>query len=59
MDFCNEALNALRMRQLLDASEFVDASAIVIPRPFLDLTTRCAFALLSHPKTTSAFQYSL
>ena len=40
MDFRNEALNALRMQQLLQASEFVDASTVVIPKPFMHLTTR-------------------
>ena len=43
MDFRNEALNALRMQQLLQASEFVDAGTIVIPKPFMHLTTRSAF----------------
>lgn len=39
MDFRNEALNAIRMRELLDATE-VGADKIVIPRPFLEFTTR-------------------
>ncbi|KAJ9520016.1 hypothetical protein QJQ45_029968, partial [Haematococcus lacustris] len=39
MDFQNEALNAARMRQLLDASEFT-ASDVVIPAPLMHLTTR-------------------
>ncbi|KAJ9519587.1 hypothetical protein QJQ45_000673 [Haematococcus lacustris] len=39
MDFQNEALNAARMRQLLDASEFT-ASDLVIPAPLMHLTTR-------------------
>ena len=42
MDFRNEALNALRMKELLRESEFVDSEAIVIPEPNLALTTRCA-----------------
>lgn len=40
MDFRNEALNALRMQQLLSESEFVDPEAVVIPRPHMNLTTR-------------------
>ena len=42
MDFRNEALNALRMKELLRESEFVDSEAIIIPEPNLTLTTRCA-----------------
>lgn len=45
MDFRNEALNALRMKELLKASEFVDREAIVIPEPDLALTTRSAHPL--------------
>ncbi|KAK9915022.1 hypothetical protein WJX75_003712 [Coccomyxa subellipsoidea] len=40
MDFRNEALNAIRMKQLLRESEFVDSEAVVIPEPNLALTTR-------------------
>jgi len=40
MDFRNEALNAQRMRQLLDASEFGRGTDIVIPQPNMDYTTR-------------------
>lgn len=44
MDFRNEALNMVRMQQLLDASEFATAD-ILIPPPDLSLTTRrCASA---------------
>ncbi|GLC69551.1 hypothetical protein PLESTF_000846400 [Pleodorina starrii] len=39
MDFRNEALNAARMVELLEESEFA-AKDIVIPRPHMDLTTR-------------------
>lgn len=39
MDFRNEALNASRMAELLAESEFAVAD-IVIPKPFLELTTR-------------------
>ena len=44
MDFKNEALNAIRMQQLLDGSEFFreERAAVVIPKPLMDLTTRCA-----------------
>lgn len=35
MDFRNEALNAIRMKQLLRESEFVDSEAVVIPEPSL------------------------
>ena len=38
-DFRNEALNANRMRELLDASEFQSAD-IVIPKTYLSYTTR-------------------
>jgi predicted unusual protein kinase regulating ubiquinone biosynthesis (AarF/ABC1/UbiB family) len=44
MDFRNEALNALRMQQLLEASEFVDSQAVIIPKPFMGLTTRYVLA---------------
>jgi hypothetical protein len=44
MDFRNEALNAIRMKQLLRESEFVDSEAVVIPEPNLALTTRFAAA---------------
>jgi predicted unusual protein kinase regulating ubiquinone biosynthesis (AarF/ABC1/UbiB family) len=40
MDFRNEALNAMRMQELLLASEFADNSSFIIPSPLLDLTTR-------------------
>lgn len=46
MDFRNEALNALRMKELLRGSEFVDSEAIVIPEPNLALTTRCVDSLI-------------
>ncbi|KAK9828554.1 hypothetical protein WJX72_000728 [[Myrmecia] bisecta] len=39
MDFRNEALNGIRMQQLLDESEFASAD-IVIPRPFMEYSTR-------------------
>ncbi|GIL78183.1 hypothetical protein Vretifemale_7622 [Volvox reticuliferus] len=39
MDFRNEALNAARMAELLEQSEFASTD-IVIPKPFMDLTTR-------------------
>ncbi|GAX80969.1 hypothetical protein CEUSTIGMA_g8404.t1 [Chlamydomonas eustigma] len=39
LDFRNEALNGMRMRQLLDESEF-KAADVVIPRPYLEYTTR-------------------
>ncbi|GLI63329.1 hypothetical protein VaNZ11_006246 [Volvox africanus] len=39
MDFRNEALNAARMAELLEESEFA-AKEIVIPKPYMDLTTR-------------------
>lgn len=41
LDFRNEALNNVRMRELIDASEFAYGDKIVIPKPLLDLTTRC------------------
>ncbi|KAG2430848.1 hypothetical protein HXX76_009822 [Chlamydomonas incerta] len=39
MDFRNEALNASRMAQLLEESEFA-ANDVVIPAPLMELTTR-------------------
>lgn len=42
MDFRNEALNMLRMQELLDASEF-DTAQVFIPEPRLELSSRrCA-----------------
>ena len=41
LDFRNEALNNLRMRELIDASEFAYGDKIVIPVPLLNLTSRC------------------
>lgn len=38
MDFRNEALNAMRMHELLSSSEYT--SSFVIPAPLLDYTTR-------------------
>jgi hypothetical protein len=40
MDFRNEALNAQRMRELLDAAESGAGRRLVIPAPFLEYTTR-------------------
>lgn len=40
LDFRNEALNAQRMRQLLDESEFKSAD-VIIPSPYMEYTTRC------------------
>lgn len=39
MDFRNEALNMLRMQELLDASEF-DTAQVFIPEPRLELSSR-------------------
>ncbi|KAG2445070.1 hypothetical protein HYH02_008937 [Chlamydomonas schloesseri] len=39
MDFRNEALNASRMAQLLEESEFA-AKDVIIPAPIMELTTR-------------------
>lgn len=39
MDFRNEALNAQRMAELLEQSEFCSAE-VVIPQPLMELTTR-------------------
>ncbi len=36
---CKQALNARRMRELLDASEF-KAADVYIPMPYLELTSR-------------------
>ncbi len=41
MDFRNEALNAQRMAQLLEESEFA-AADVVIPKPYMEHTTRWA-----------------
>lgn len=41
LDFRNEALNARRMRELLDASDSGAGARVVIPAPVLELTTRC------------------
>jgi len=51
MDFRNEALNALRMKELLNASEFADREAIIIPEPHLPLTTRSAIPSKTHLTT--------
>ena len=40
MDFRNEGLNMLKMQEVLDASEFFDSSEIVIPKPFMPLSSR-------------------
>ncbi|KIY92117.1 putative aarF domain-containing protein kinase [Monoraphidium neglectum] len=40
LDFRNEALNASRMRELLDASDSGAGARVVIPAPLLELTTR-------------------
>ena len=40
MDFRNEGLNMLKMQEVLDASEFFDSSEIVIPKPFMQLSSR-------------------
>jgi predicted unusual protein kinase regulating ubiquinone biosynthesis (AarF/ABC1/UbiB family) len=40
LDFRNEALNASRMRQLLDESDSGAGAKVVIPAPLLALTTR-------------------
>lgn len=42
MDFRNEGLNMLKMQQVLDESEFFDSSQIVIPKPFMDISSRYA-----------------
>lgn len=41
LDFRNEALNNVRMRELIDGSEFAYGDKIVIPVPLLDMTSRC------------------
>lgn len=40
MDFRNEALNAVRMRELLASSDITQVDGVVVPQPLLDLTTR-------------------
>lgn len=40
LDQQNEALNALRMRELLDAAETGAGRRLVIPKPYLEYTTR-------------------
>ena len=46
LDFRNEALNAQRMRELLDASDSGAGGRVAIPAPVMELTTRCgAFRL--------------
>ena len=47
MDFRNEGLNMLKMQQVLDESEFFDSSQIVIPKPFMDISSR--YALSAQP----------
>ena len=42
LDFRNEALNNVRMQELLDASEFAYADKVVIPKPVMNMTSRCA-----------------
>lgn len=46
LDFRNEALNNVRMRELIDASEFAYGEKIVIPVPLLDMTSRCVCVVL-------------
>ena len=41
LDFRNEALNAVRMQELLDGAKFVYNDSMVIPKPVLELTSRC------------------
>lgn len=45
LDFRNEALNNLRMRELLDTSEFAYGDKVVIPAPVMDMTSRCVVCL--------------
>lgn len=40
MDFRNEGLNMIKMQQVLDESEYFDSSTIVIPAPFMDVSSR-------------------
>ena len=40
MDFRNESLNSMRMQQLLDSCDTPKAKEMVIPKVYLDLTTR-------------------
>ena len=42
LDFRNEALNGMRMQELLDASEFSYAENIVIPKPLIEMTSMCS-----------------
>lgn len=46
LDFRNEALNNVRMQELLDASEFAYGDNVVIPKPVMELTSRCGAALV-------------
>lgn len=46
LDFRNEALNNVRMQELLDTSEFAYGDNIVIPKPVMELTSRCGAALV-------------
>lgn len=40
MDFRNEALNSMRMETLLHESNSDRAKELIIPKPYLDFTTR-------------------
>lgn len=48
LDFRNEALNNVRMQELLDASEFAYADKVVIPKPVMNMTSRCVCVLSAH-----------
>ena len=45
LDFRNEALNNERMQELLDTSEFAYGDKIVIPKPVMEMTSRCVVCL--------------
>ena len=45
LDFRNEALNNARMQELLDTSEFAYGDKIVIPKPVMEMTSRCVVCL--------------
>ena len=46
LDFRNEALNNVRMQELMSEATFVHSDGVVIPQPLIELTSRCVFCFL-------------
>jgi len=45
LDFRNEALNNVRMQQLMSEATFVQSDGVVIPLPLMDMTSRCVMMM--------------